>query len=127
MKRHNKILALFIGVLFVACSTEQPEPSQSDNGYQSSDAVAHWGSEMMDNQDTSYQSLYLKLTKREGVDGSGDQSSESRVWLEGSSQSPESIENSLQANYCLSDQCDYPDLSLESCVAETRSSGAGVG
>ena len=127
MKTLNSVMALLMTVLFSgACSTDSPEKSEDVNNYNSSDAVAHWGSDMMDSQSTSYQSLYLKLTKREGRNEDGGLNSELRVWLEGSSQSPESIENNMQVNYCLVEQCSYSDLSLESCVAETRSSGPGV-
>ncbi|MFK7826921.1 MAG: hypothetical protein AB8G05_22450 [Oligoflexales bacterium] len=127
MKKHNNVLGLFFTlVLSIACSTEKPESNLNKSDFHSSDAIARWGSDMMDNQSTSYQSLYLKLTKQDVPSENGESNPELRVWLEGSTQSPETITNVLQANYCLVDQCDYSDLNLESCVAESRSFGAGV-
>jgi len=127
MKRRNSIIGLIALMLTLACSTEKSDSiDEQGNDFRSSDATAHWGSDMMDNQATTYQNLYLQLTKRELKNQSGEASSELRIWLEGSTQTSEAIASNIQANYCLLEQCNYASLSIESCTAQTRSSGPGV-
>lgn len=127
MKKYNWTILVFFGIfLSSACSTDSPEMSDKPGGYRSADAIAHWGSEMMDDQGTSYQNLYLQLTKLEGTNQDGELVSQLNVWLEGSTQSAEAVANGLQLHYCLTEDCDFSDLSIEACKVEQRSSTSGI-